>query len=83
MHFFRLMTEAAWTGQDGAMTDDEPQPNHTKVRQGLAIIVAVVLIAVVGFFLIDAPVGKAMMVAVAFTAAVRAFIFTRSLRQGD
>lgn len=65
------------------MTDDVRQTDPTKVRQGLAIITAVVLIAVVLFFVIDAPVGKAMMVAVAFTAAVRAFLFSRSLRQGD
>lgn len=65
---------------------DEPTPqqvNPTKVRQGLALISVVVLIACVLFVVIDDAPGKAMMLVVAGIALVRAFLLSRSLRQGD
>ena len=63
------------------MTPDEPQLNPTKVRVGLANISVVVLIAIVMFFIVEAPVGKAVMFAIALTSFVRAWLLARSLRR--
>ena len=59
-------------------TGDERDPR--KVRLGLAIISLVVVVAPVGFVVIDAAMGKALMFAVAATAFVRAFLLVRWLR---
>ena len=63
------------------MAPDEPQMNPAKVRIGLAIISVVVLVAVVLFFVVEAPAGKAVMLAVAVTAFVRVAMLLRSLRR--
>lgn len=57
-----------------------PPPNPAKVRQGLAIITLTVVVAVVLLFVISAPIGKAVMFAIAGTGIVRAFLLARSLR---
>ncbi len=57
--------------------------NPRKVRAGLIIVGVVVAVSVVLLVVIDEPVGKAVMLAVAATAFVRAFLLTRSLRRQD
>ena len=52
-----------------------------KVRAGLAIVGAVLAVALVLIAVIDSPAGKALMVAIAATAVVRAFLLYRSLRR--
>jgi hypothetical protein len=52
-----------------------------KVRIGLAIIGLVMLAALAGIVLVEAPAGKAVMFAIALTAFVRAFLLARSLRK--
>jgi hypothetical protein len=59
-----------------------PQPDQRKVRIGLAIISTVVLIAIALFLVVDDPVGRAVMFAIALLGIVRAFLLSRSLRRG-
>ena len=63
------------------MPDPGPQPNPRKVRAGLILVVLVVAVSVVLLVVIDDPLGKVVMVAVALTAFVRALLLTRSLRR--
>jgi amino acid transporter len=63
------------------MSADEPQINRKKVRAGLTVISAVVVIAVAMFFVVEAVAGKAVMFAIALTAFVRAGLLARSLRR--
>ena len=65
-----------------AMTEEPQQVNPTKVRQGLAVVAMVVLMAGVLFLAIDDAFGKAIMFAVAAIALVRAYLLSRSLRKG-
>ncbi len=60
--------------------DLPPQLDRRKIRLGLAIVTAVVILALVLMAVIEAPAGKAVMFAIAVTAIVRAYLFTRSLR---
>lgn len=62
--------------------DGPGAPNPRKVRAGLAIICVVVVIAVGGLFVIPSAVGKAVMLAVAVSAFVRAALLVRALRRG-
>lgn len=64
------------------MTAPEPEPNPAKVRAGLAVVCLVVLVAAVLAVVVDDPLGRAVMLAVATTAIVRAFLLSRSLRRG-
>ena len=57
-----------------------PPPNPAKVRQGLVIITLAVAVAIVLRFVISAPIGKAVMFAIAGAGIVRAFLLARSLR---
>ena len=59
----------------------EDEVNPTKVRIGLAIIGVVVLVALGLVAVIDSPLGKAIMFAVAVTAFVRAYVLYRALRR--
>jgi hypothetical protein len=59
----------------------EDEVNPTKVRIGLAIIGVVVLVALGLVAVIDSPLGRAIMLAVAVTALVRAYVLYRSLRR--
>ncbi|MEY2451947.1 MAG: hypothetical protein QOD92_1521 [Acidimicrobiaceae bacterium] len=52
--------------------------DRTKVRIGFAFIAVVVVVAIVSFFAVEAPAGKAVMFAIALTAFVRAFLLVRS-----
>jgi hypothetical protein len=54
--------------------------NVAKVRIGLALIGIVIAVALVMTVVIEAPVGKAVMFAIALTAFVRAYLLYRSLR---
>ena len=64
------------------MPDETPQERSvTKVRIGLALIGVVILVALVMAVVVEAPVGKAVMFAIALTALVRAYLLYRSLRQ--
>lgn len=63
------------------MDAPDPQLNPRKVRAGLALVVLVMVVSVVLLLNIDDPLGKAVMVAVALIAVVRAFLLTRSLRK--
>jgi hypothetical protein len=64
-----------------AMSDaDEPTLDPRKVRIGLAMVTVVVLIAIVGLVLIEAPAGKALMFAIAAIGFVRAFLLRRWLK---
>jgi hypothetical protein len=66
------------------MTDPTgAQRDPRKVRLGLAIISAVVVLALVLLLVIEAPAGKALMFAVAATAIVRAFLLVRWLRSEE
>jgi hypothetical protein len=62
------------------MPDQEPNPQ--KVRIGLAILAVVMIAAVVAAVFIESTFGKAVMVAIAFTVLVRAFLIVRWLRKG-
>jgi hypothetical protein len=59
-----------------------PEVDPRKVRIGLIVIVAVVVVAAVLVAVLDDPVGRAAMLAVAAVGIVRAFLLTRSLRRG-
>ena len=59
----------------------DPQLDPRKVRLGLALISVVVAVAIVLLFVIDDPVGRAIMFGVAALGIVRAFLLTRSLRR--
>jgi hypothetical protein len=64
------------------MPDETPQEHSvTKVRIGLALIGVVILVALVMAVVVESPVGKAVMFAIALTALVRAYLLYRSLRQ--
>lgn len=68
--------------QDAAVTEPAaPRPDPRKVRIGLVVIVAVVLVASVLVAVLDDPIGRAVMLAVAALGIVRAFLLTRSLRR--
>lgn len=59
-----------------------PEENNvTRIRVGLAIIAVVVIVALALVAVIDSPVGRAVMFAVALTGFVRAFLLYRSLRR--
>jgi Flp pilus assembly protein TadB len=60
---------------------EAPQPDRRKVRIGLAIISVVVVVAVVLFAVVDDPIGRAVMFAIAALGLVRAYLLSRSLRQ--
>lgn len=62
------------------MEHGAPAPNPVKVRQGLAIITMTVVVAIVLLLVIEAPIGKAVMFAVAGAGIIRAFLLARSLR---
>lgn len=57
-----------------------PEIDRRKVRIGLALISAVVIVAFAMVFLVEAAAGKAVMFAIALTAFVRAYLLSRSLR---
>jgi hypothetical protein len=59
-----------------------PNTDPRKVRIGLAMISVVVLAAVVLFLVIDDAIGRAIMFAVAALGIVRAYLLSRSLRDG-
>ena len=59
--------------------DDEV--DRTRVRAGLVIVTVTFVIALVGLVAIDSAVGKAIMGLVMFTAVLRAFFLTRSVRR--
>ena len=59
----------------------DPQIDRRMVRIGLAIISLVVVVAVVLFAVIDDPIGRALMFAVAALGIVRAYLLSRSLRR--
>lgn len=63
------------------MDAPDPQLDPRKVRAGLALVVLVMVVSVVLLLISDDPLGKAVMVAVALIAVVRAFLLTRSLRK--
>jgi len=68
---------------DLGMSDPEPlQPDRRKVRVGLAMISVVVIVALVLFALVDDPIGRAVMFAIAVLGMVRAYLLSRSLRRG-
>jgi hypothetical protein len=52
--------------------------DRTKIRIGFAFISVVVIVAIVSFFAVEAPAGKAVMFAIALTAFLRAFLLVRS-----
>jgi hypothetical protein len=65
------------------MAEPTPPPiDPRKARIGLAIISAVVLAAIVLFVIVDDPIGRAIMFAVASTGIVRVYLMSRSLREG-
>jgi hypothetical protein len=59
-----------------------PPTDPRKVRAGLVVITAIVLVAAVLVVVIDDPFGRAVMLGVALVGVVRAFLLTRSLRRG-
>ncbi|MFL6204596.1 MAG: hypothetical protein ACJ739_04525 [Acidimicrobiales bacterium] len=63
------------------MSDPDAQLDPRRVRIGLIMISAVVVVAVVLIAVIDDPFGRAIMVGVAAVAIIRAFLLSRSLRK--
>ena len=63
------------------MTDPVPQPDRQKVRVGLAMVTIVLVVAVVILITADDAFVRALMLAIAALAVVRAFLLTRSLRR--
>ena len=55
--------------------------DRTRIRVGLAMLAAVMLAAIVILAVVDNPVAKIFMVAIALFVVGRAFMFTRSLRR--
>ena len=69
--------------QDANVTEPAaPQVDPRKVRIGLIVIAIVVVVAAVLVAVLDDPLGRAVMLAVAAIGIVRAFLLTRSLRRG-
>jgi hypothetical protein len=69
--------------QDADVTEPAaPQVDPRKVRMGLIVIAIVVVVAAVLVAVLDDPLGRAVMLAVAAVGIVRAFLLTRSLRRG-
>jgi hypothetical protein len=63
------------------MDDDSgPALNPRKVRIGLAIVGVVLVVAIVLLLVVESPVGKAVMFAIAAVALVRAYLLSRWLR---
>ena len=62
------------------MPDDAPEMDRRKIRIGLAMVTAVVIVALVLVAVIESAVGKAVMFAIALVAFVRLFALTRSMR---
>jgi hypothetical protein len=80
---FRPTGSAPLPVHDEAVTDPTtPKADPRKVRIGLAMISAVVLVAALLFVVLDDAVGRAIMFAVAALGIVRAFLLSRSLRDG-
>ena len=70
-------------GHDGPIAEPiDPQIDRRKVRIGLAMISLVVVVALVLIAVIDDPIGRALMFAVAGLGIVRAYLRSRSLRRG-
>jgi hypothetical protein len=61
--------------------DQTEPPDRARIRTGLAIVCVAFVVALVLFVVLDSGVGRAVMGVVMFTAVVRAFILTRSLRR--
>jgi len=64
-------------------TPNDATRDPRKVRIGLALICAVVVIALAAMAAIDDPFGRALMFAVAATAFVRAYLLFRWLRRSE
>jgi Na+/proline symporter len=64
------------------MSDGMGELDPRKVRIGLAMVVAVVVIALVLAAVVDSDLGRAIMLGIAVLGIVRAFLLYRSLRQG-
>lgn len=62
-------------------TPSDAERDPRKVRIGLALICAVVVIALAAMAVIEDPFGRALMFAVAATAFVRAYLLFRWLRR--
>ena len=72
------------SGQNAGMSEDTPQElDRRKVRIGLAIISAIVLVSLVLVAVVDSAFGKAVMFAIAAMAFLRLFLLTRSIRRGS
>ena len=67
-------------GQTAAMPD-EMDPR--KVRIGLAMVAAVVVVAVALATIVDSPLARAVMVGIAVLGIIRAFLLYRSVRRGQ
>ena len=60
----------------------EPEAvDRRRVRLGLAVVAVVVVVAGVLVAVLEDPVGRAVMLAVAALGVVRAFLLSRSLRR--
>jgi hypothetical protein len=59
----------------------EDDVDRTRVRVGLVVVTVTFVIALTGLLLIDNGFAKAVMGLVMFTAVVRAFLLTRSIRR--
>jgi len=69
--------------QDANVTEPAaPQVDPRKVRIGLIVIAIVVVVAAVLVAVLDDPLGRAVMLAVAAVGIVRAYLLSRSLRRG-
>lgn len=69
-------------GHDADMPEPgAPTVDPKKVRAGLVLVVLVVVVAGVLAVVVDDPIGRAVMVAVAALGIMRAFLLSRSLRR--
>ena len=55
--------------------------DRRRVRTGLVIVTVAFVIALAALVVVDSPVAKVVMGLVMFTAVVRAFLLSRSLRR--
>lgn len=60
---------------------ETPGPDRKKIRLGLALITAIFLGCIVGFALVDDPLGKAVFFGVALVALVRVGLLSRNLKR--
>ncbi|MBW8825011.1 MAG: hypothetical protein JF603_01485 [Acidobacteria bacterium] len=63
------------------MPDPAPEIDPRRIRIGLAIVTIAFVVGLVLLFVVDDPVGRAMMAAVSVVALIRGGLLVRSIRR--